>query len=99
MHYLKYAQYSYVAPIAIIVLCFVDSITFGFSDFTLFVLGFISFFPCGIAGLIFTILGIVYWNKRRHNQKVDVGIALIYLGIVMTGVGLSFMGLTYMMVY
>ena len=88
MNLYKYAQLCFASPLLPIAIHLIDIYTFNALRGYLFIFSIYSSLLCGVIGLIVTIRGITFWKRKKHNQKIDVGIAMIFFAFFYLVVGL-----------
>ncbi len=76
----KKATYSYLTPLAFLLL--------GFLWDSLLILSLFTVLPCSIIGLYFTRTGFKLASKQGDLEKKDVGYANMWLGVILFGLGL-----------
>jgi di/tricarboxylate transporter len=92
------AVYSYLAPVGLLGLYFVDAYTFKVTDALFLAVALMSLLPSGCVGLFFTGKGIAMAVKNNDYEKKDTGYANLTMGIIIVIAGLLAAGLAYVMV-
>jgi hypothetical protein len=85
----------YFVPVILLLLFIVDQLSYQKTEMLFWVLFLLSLFPCGIAGFVLSIIGLIKSFKQKRTLNIIIGFIGVFLGIIVFLGGLLGLGLIY----